>query len=100
MVDIPQPAIVCGWIIVGLGMFIVPFHFLLSLTADEEGSFTERIIATVKSGKAKTRALELFRPNSAWGPTGVDDRLEWKSYKEKVGVDEWDKKIFKKFETR
>ena len=87
--DIPKLAHTFGWIIAGLGLLIVPLHFVLSVTADEKGEFSQRLIATLKSGLLGQKVAALFRPNSGWGPTSIEERFKWQTFKDSVGVYDW-----------
>ena len=87
--NIPELAQVFGWIIAVFGILVVPFHFVLSIIADEEGEFFQRLIATFKSGLLGQKIKELFRPNSAWGPTSIEERTNWQKFQETVGIYDW-----------
>ena len=78
-----------GWVIAGLGILVVPLHFVLSITADEEGRFMARVIAVFKSGLLRQKFSEIFRPNSAWGPTSIEERRAWQEFQESVGIYDW-----------
>jgi len=78
-----------GWLIAVIGILVVPFHFLLSITADEEGNFLPRLVAVIKGGLLKQKISEIFRPNSAWGPTSIKERKGWQEYQESVGIYDW-----------
>ena len=88
--DIPPIAQVFGWTIAILGILIVPTHFILSITAEEEGEFMQRLIGVFKSGQLRQKVSEIFRPNSAWGPTSIEERKKWQEHQESVGIyDDW-----------
>jgi len=87
--NIPPIAQVFGWIIAVLGMLIVPLHFVFSIIADEEGEFFQRVTATFKSGLLGQKIRDLFVPNSAWGPTSIEERRNWQILQESVGIYDW-----------
>ena len=89
MPDIPPTAQIFGWILAVLGILVVPFHLLLSLTADEEGELGQRVLAVMRGGLLKQKICEIFRPNSAWGPTSIKERRKWQEYQETVGIYDW-----------
>jgi len=89
MPNITPTAQVFGWIIAVLGILVVPFHFLLSITADEEGEFLQRVVAVFKGGLLRQKLSEIFQPNSAWGPTSIEERRKWQEFQETVGVYDW-----------
>ena len=89
MPDIPPTAQIFGWILAVLGILVVPFHLLLSLTADEEGELGQRVLAVMRGGLLKQKICEIFRPNSAWGPTSIKERRKWQEYQETVGIHDW-----------
>jgi len=87
--ELSATAQVFGWIIAVLGILVVPFHFMLSITADEEGEFLQRVIAVFKSGLLGQKVSEIFLPNSAWGPTSIEERRKWQECQETVGIYDW-----------
>ena len=53
------------------------------MIADEQGT------AVIKGGLLKQKISEIFRPNSAWGPTSIEERRGWQEYQESVGIYDW-----------
>ena len=87
--ELSATAQVFGWIIAVLGILVVPFHFVLSITADEEGEFLQRVLAVFKSGLLGQKFSEIFLPNSAWGPTSIEEKRNWQECQETVGIYDW-----------
>ena len=80
---------VFGWIIALVGILVVPLHFVLSITKDEEGDFLPRVISVLKSGQLCKKVREIFKPNSSWGPSSLENRGAWEEYSESVGLYQW-----------
>jgi len=89
MPDALPTAQVFGWTIAVIGILFVPLHFVLSITKGEEGDFLSRVLACVKSGQLCKKIVEIFKPNSSWGPSNLEERRSWKEYSGSVSLYQW-----------
>merc|ERR1712059_43403 len=74
---------IVGYIIAGLGLFVVPLHIIFTITADEEDErFLFRLWATIRNGTFCTKLKDSFKPIPCWGPTSLKERTDWQVYTE------------------
>ena len=86
---IPVAAQLAGWVLAAVGASLVPLHWLLSITGDEEGEFLARVWATLKNGALVERTRDALHPNNNWGPARIKEKTEWQIYCEDYDVHQW-----------
>ncbi|KAK4287442.1 hypothetical protein Pmani_039485 [Petrolisthes manimaculis] len=67
-VPYPEVAYVCGWLLAGVAVSLVPIFFVETFTKTKGDTFEERLQAT-------------FRPKESWGPKKKDNRERWEQMK-------------------
>jgi solute carrier family 6 amino acid transporter-like protein 5/7/9/14 len=78
-----QTMTICGYMLAGAGLLLVPVHLLFAITADEQGErFLVRLWNTVRGGRFGGKLCEAFQPNNSWGPSSIKERTDWQVYSE------------------
>ncbi|KAK3859951.1 hypothetical protein Pcinc_033965 [Petrolisthes cinctipes] len=67
-VPYPHIAYVCGWLLAGIAVMLLPIFFVEAFTKTKGDTFGERLQAT-------------FRPKESWGPKKKDNRERWEQMK-------------------